>query len=233
MIHYHGLPISGKVSDQVEFAKNRHVLISFWVPQPLAIVADVCSSFCLDNGAFSAWKRGVQPNWDDYVRWVSEWSRHPRYDFAFIPDVIGGNEQANKALVCRYAKKIKDGVPVYHLHESLDYAAKLCELFPRVAIGSSGEWPTPGAGKWWKRMAEVMGVMVDSDGFPKTRLHGLRMLSPKVFPRLPLTSADSCNAGMNAGSEKRFGAYLPPKAHHRATVIAARVESHNSCARWE
>ena len=232
MIHYHGLPISGSFAEQVEFAKSRHVLISFATPQVLEAVADVCSSFCLDNGAFSMWRKGVTPDWDAYVRWVKYWDQHPRYDFCFSPDVIDGSEVDNKRLLVQYCKKLKAAVPVYHLHESLEYASKLCELFPRVAIGSSGEWPTPGAAKWWVRMGEVMGSMTDSEGRPKAKLHGLRMLNPKLFT-LPLSSADSCNAGINAGSKSRFGMYMPPKASQRAAVIAARIESSNSASRWE
>lgn len=232
MIHYHGMPVSGKLSDSVEFAKGRHVLIPFTQQQILPMVADVCSSFCLDNGAYSAWRRGITPNWEDFVSWCGDWSNHPRYDFAFCPDVIGGTERDNMILLAKYGLRIKDAVPVYHMHESLEYAEKLARRFPRLAIGSSGEWPTPGTTSWWGRMSEIMGVLCDAQGRPKTRLHGLRMLSPKIFPRLPLSSADSCNAGINAGSKKRFG-YLPPKAAQRATVIAHIIEGFNGASRWE
>ena len=232
MIHYHGLPISGTHADIIEFSKNRHVLVPFTQPHILPLVANVCSSFCLDNGAFSAWRKGVTINWEDFVTWCSTWCKHPRYDFAFAPDVIGGTERDNMILLAKYGLRIKDAVPVYHLHESVEYAAKLAARFPRVAIGSSGEWSTPGTASWWSRMVEVLDVLCDSNGHPKTRLHGLRQLNPKIFKDIPYASADSCNAGINAGSKKRFS-YMPPKASQRATVIACMIEGTNSAAAWD
>lgn len=231
MIHYHGLPISGKQADQIEFARGRHVLVPFTQPHILPLVADVCSSFCLDNGAYSAWRRGIAPDWEQYVGWCAEWDRHPRYDFAFAPDVIGGTERENMVLLAKYGMRIKHAVPVYHMHESLEYAHKLAKRFSRIAIGSSGEWPTPGTSSWWGRMSDVMSAVCDDQGRPITRLHGLRMLNPKIFSSLPLSSADSCNAGINAGSKKRFG-YMPPKASQRATIIAQMIEGANGASCW-
>jgi len=103
--------------------------------------------------------------------------------------------------------------------------------FDTVALGSSGQWKTPGAASWWDRMAEAMAVIC-VDGRPRCKLHGLRMLNPAVFTKLPLASADSTNAAVNSGSLKRFGMYQPPSASQRAAVIADRVEQHNSSAIW-
>jgi hypothetical protein len=71
------------------------------------------------------------------------------------------------------------------------------------------------------------------DGRPLARLHGLRMLDPAIFTRLPLASADSTNAAVNGGSLDRFGMYLPPTAAQRSAVIAERIESQNSAAVWQ
>jgi len=243
MIHYHGLPVSGPQSENTEFAKNRHVLVSFAHPEPLPLVHDVCSSFCLDNGAFTFWgaeqkalKKGIEAKpvqWDKFVEWVGVWDKHPSYDFCFVPDVIGGTQEQNEELLQKYYGKLKNPVPIYHLHESLEWAAQLAKYSPRIAIGSSGEWPTPGTNKWWVRMSEVMEAVCDSNGCPQTKIHGLRMLNPKVFTRLPLSSADSCNAAINAGSVSRFKAYLPPKSSMRAAVIAANIEMSNSASYWK
>ena len=59
-------------------------------------------------------------------------------------------------------------------------------------------------------------------------LHGLRMLDPEIFTRLPLSSADSTNAAVNCGSLSRFGMYIPATSSQRAAVIADRIEQHNS-----
>lgn len=49
---------------------------------------------------------------------------------------------------------------------------------------------------------------------------------------MPLASADSTNASVNSGSVKRFGMYTPPTAWQRASVIAERIEAHNSAPAW-
>ena len=67
---------------------------------------------------------------------------------------------------------------------------------------------------------------------PKCKIHGLRMLNPKVFTKLPLSSADSTNAAVNCGSLDRFGIYKPATAAQRAAVIADRIEQHNSAPFW-
>lgn len=77
-----------------------------------------------------------------------------------------------------------------------------------------------------------MEAICDKNGWPKCKLHGLRMLNAEIFTRLPFASADSTNACQNAGSTKRFGMYAPLSAWQRASVIADRIEAHNSGV-WE
>lgn len=237
MIHYHGTPIGGTKSNAAEFLIGKHALVSFAYPEQIDIVAECCQSFILDNGAFSAWKQSKPLDVDNYIAWVRYWHRHPSFDWALIPDAIDGDEQTNDALLDTWRIKAPDlslyGVPVWHLHETLDRLRRLTDEFRIVALGSSGEWPTPGTRKWWKRMQEVMLEACDVFGQPKAKLHGLRMMSPKIFPYLPLSSADSTNAAVNQGSKKRFGQYVPPTSALRATVIAARVERFNSCSFWD
>jgi hypothetical protein len=81
-------------------------------------------------------------------------------------------------------------------------------------------------------MANALAVACDAKGRPRCRLHGLRMLDPDIFTRIPFSSADSTNAAVNSGSLSRFGSYLPPTASQRASVIADRIEVHNSAAVW-
>ena len=79
----------------------------------------------------------------------------------------------------------------------------------------------------------VRATICDSEGRPPCRLHGLRMLDPQIFTRLPLASADSTNAAVNSGSVTRFGIYTPATSSQRAAVIADRVEAHNSAPAWD
>ncbi|MFJ3481745.1 hypothetical protein ACIPL1_00005, partial [Pseudomonas sp. NPDC090202] len=125
------------------------------------------------------------------------------------------------------------GVPVWHLHESLERLQRLARCWRTVALGSSGQWATPGTGSWWKRMSAAMDAICDEQGRPTCRLHGLRMLDPAIFQHLPFASADSTNAAVNGGSISRFGMYAPPTAGQRASVIADRIEAHNSAPIWQ
>lgn len=234
MKHFHGTPIGGSRQDVARFLMGRHALVPFPRQDDMGIVAEACQSFVLDNGAFSVWKRDSQFDVAGYIDWVRDWYRHPGFEWALIPDVIDGTEQENDALITQFedAGLRSAGVPVWHLHESLDRLVRLSDEWGTVALGSSGQWRMPGTELWWSRMGEAMDVICDSLGRPAAKLHGLRMLDPEIFTHLPLASADSTNAAVNCGSLSRFGSYLPATSAQRAAVIAERIEIHNSAHVW-
>jgi hypothetical protein len=207
--------------------------VSFAHPSQLDIAVDVCQSFAVDNGAFSAWRSGKPvSDWLPYYKWAHDCSKVPSCDFAVIPDVIDGNESDNDKLLknCPLSKNF--GAPVWHMHESTARLLWLARNYLRVCIGSSGEFSTIGDEKWWNRMAEAMNV-VCPDGYPICKLHGLRMLDPEIFSRLPFASADSTNIGQNIGIDNAWrGTYQPPDKEWRACVMAARIESHNASSTW-
>lgn len=234
MIHYHGTPVGGTEKDAIEFIQGRHCLVPFAYPEQLKFVMPYCQSFILDNSAFTYWKQGGQLDINAYLDWVKPISKHPAFDWCLIPDVIDGVEQDNKDLVMRWLQsgsKIR-GVPVFHFHESLEWLEWLVDHCEMVALGSSGQWPTPGADIWWKRLSELMRVICDDDGKPKCKIHGLRMLDHKIFSYIPLHSADSTNAAVNSGDIRRFGMYVPPTRGQCAIVIANRIEQFQSSAVW-
>ncbi len=235
MIHYHGTPIGGSRDNAARFLVGRHALVPFKYQEDLPVVMEFCQSFVVDNSAFSYWRSGGTLDVDAYAKWVKTLEHHPSLDWCLIPDKIDGNEKENMRMVQDWRNlrlKVKS-VPVWHLHESMDYLDWLCHTFETVAIGSSGEWSHPGSKAWWDRISEAMNTACTKDGKPKARLHGLRMLDPQIFSRLPLTSADSTNAAVNSGSLKRFGMYMPPTSAQRASVIADRIEQFNSTAIWD
>lgn len=158
---------------------------------------------------------------------------HPGFDWAIIPDVIDGTEDANRLLLERWPFGRTAGVPVWHLHESISWLRFLAGAYPRIALGSSGIWATPGTPSWWRRINEVMAAITDGKGRPMTKLHGLRMLNTEIFRRLPLASADSTNAVRNGNLVTRFGTYCPPTLGQRQQVIADRIEAEQSAAVWK
>ena len=238
MIHYHGTPCGGTREEAARFLSGRHALIPWQRNEDLGAAADFCDSFCFDNSAFTAWKSG-QPitNWRGYYEWCLEWYRHPGFAFAIIPDVIDGSADDNDRMMTEWYKHVLPCVqcaPVWHLHESTDRLRHLCEThrLMRVCLGSSGDYSEPGTLKWWNRIAEAMKVACDEQGRPIARLHGLRMLDPAIFHRLPLASADSTNAVRNGSNFSRYGTYIPPTSGQRQSVNGWRIESHQSAAVW-
>ena len=54
MIHYHGLPITPATA-AIKAVESGHAFVSFAHPEQLNVAVEVCQSFAIDNGAFSAW----------------------------------------------------------------------------------------------------------------------------------------------------------------------------------
>jgi hypothetical protein len=233
MIHYHGGPITPDKAAR-EVWTRRHGFVSFAHQQQMALAAEICQSFALDNGAFSAWKDGRSVDWPRYYDWVSEWVLHPGFDFAVIPDEIEGGEAENDALIDEWPLERWQGVPVWHMHESLDRLTRLANEWPRVALGSSGEYATVGDDRWWERMAYAMPAVTNDEGRPICKLHGLRMLNPTVFSHLPLASADSTNVARNIGMDERWktGYLRGLSKAARAAVLVDRTEAHASASKW-
>lgn len=237
MIHYHGLPITPATAARAAISGG-HAFVSFRYPEQIGLAIDVCQSFAVDNGAFSAWKSGKPvTDWSRYYAWVSELNRYPSFDFAVIPDVIDGDEQANDALVSEWpwtARHANVGAPVWHMHESIGRLSRLAHAWPRICVGSSGQYATVGTHAWWNRIAEAMNAVCDKDGLPICKLHGLRMLNPEVFTRLPLSSADSTNIAQNVGIDSAWkGTYQPVNKDARAQIIRGRIEAHQSTTFWD
>jgi hypothetical protein len=232
MIHYHGTPITPQTV-AAKVLDGRHAFISFREPRDLDVAAEVCQSFAVDNGAFSAWRSGKPVvDWAPYYEWAAGAKLFPSCDFAIIPDVIDGGEQDNDRLLLAWPLG-HFGVPVWHLHESLERLARLVAEWPRLALGSSGQYRRPGSSVWWERIAEAMKVVCDGRGRPTVRLHGLRMLAPEIVSRVPFASADSTNVARNAAGGRWHGTYAPPNQDWRALVLAARIEAVNAPQSWK
>ncbi|WP_036018346.1 hypothetical protein [Paraburkholderia mimosarum] len=236
MIHYHGLRITPETA-AVRAIGGGHAFVSFRDVKQFTLVLDVCQSFAVDNGAYSAWRAGEPVgDWSPFYEWVGELHRYPSFDFAVIPDVINGTEAQNDALLDAWPWRERApwiGAPVWHLHESLDRLERLAFSWPRVCLGSSGAYAKVGSALWWTRMAEAMNVVCDRDGRPLCKLHGLRMLNPDVFTRFPFASADSTNIGRTIGMDNAWGGpYKPATKEARAQVLRERIEAYQSPVWW-
>jgi hypothetical protein len=232
MICFHGTPMT-PVGHMARAFAGRHAMVSFEHPEQMEIAAEICSTVVLDNGAYSAWMAKRPHDFEGYASWCDKWLKHPAVEWCVIPDVIDGDEDANDELLSLWSLDGALSVPVYHMHESLDRLERLANAFPRIALGSSVQYAEIQTPAWWSRIAEMMEVVCDENGFPLCKLHGLRMLDPVIFAHLPLASADSCNVAVNVGIDGRWGGpYAPRSKWVRALVLMDRVETHASAARW-
>lgn len=234
MIHYHGLPATPETVAATMLMAG-HGFLSPGARHQQGVTVACCQSFALDNGAFPAWRAGEPiTDWRPFYAWAAECMRIPSCDFAVIPDVIDGDEAANDALLAEWPLPRWFGAPVWHLHESLVRLQVLVRDWPRVCIGSSGEFAVIKTAAWWRRMSQAMRVACDEDGRPLARLHGLRMLDPEVFTRFPFASVDSTNIARNIGIDQAWrGTYQPATKEARAAVMRGRIEAHNAPVQWD
>lgn len=234
MIHYHGLPITPNTV-ATHAIQAGHAFVSYAHSDQLGVALEICQSFALDNGAFSAWKQGNSvKDWTAFYDWALDLKKAPSCDFAVIPDVIDGTEDDNDALLRDSPLPTWFGSPVWHMHESLSRLERLANTYVRVCIGSSGEYSTVGTPAWWSRIGSAMRLICDEMGRPICKLHGLRMLDPAIFTKIPFSSTDSTNIGRNVNIDKnwRNGNYLPPTKESRAYIMRSRIEAHNAPVAW-
>lgn len=231
MIHYHGGPIT---PDTVALRawRARHAFISFAHPTQLPLAAEAAQSFALDNGAFSFWKAKKSVDWPAFYEWVSDWRRHPGFDFAVVPDVIEGSESDNDALLADWPFARHEGGAVWHINESVDRLVRLANEWPLVCIGSSGQYDVSTPTKFLPFVRKALAQICDADGYPICKLHGLRMLNPVIFSKLPLSSADSTNVARNVKIDSAWrGTYQPHSRETRASVMVERIEAMNASCR--
>lgn len=226
-MHYHGGPIT-PATCALEAWTGRHAFVSYAAPMQMTLAAEVTQSFALDNGAFSFWKAKKPVNWPGYYAWVAKWRTHPGFDFAVVPDVIEGSEEANDALAEEWPFDRHEGAVVWHVNESLVRLRRLAETWPRVCIGSSGEWDVSTPKRFLERARLAFGAICGADHRPICKVHGLRMLNPEIFTKLPLSSADSTVVGRNVNLDDRWkGTYQPRRKETRARILVERVEAFN------
>ncbi len=232
MIRYHGGPITPTAA-AISAWRDGHAMISFANQGQIELAFEVAGEVVLDNGAFSFWGTGQRVDVPEYIKFVEHWQKHPAFGWCVIPDVIDGNEEENNQLIESWPLDDAISVPVWHMNESLDKLGWLCDEYPRVAMGSSGDFAQPCTQRWWNREAEAMEVACGADGFPKTKLHQLRGMDPEIFSVTPRSSVDSCGLARNIGIDSHWtGSYVPTSKDIRAMVYRSNMAGHAAARRW-
>ncbi|EPD5616121.1 hypothetical protein ACE3IH_03275 [Enterobacter hormaechei subsp. hoffmannii] len=196
--HFHGTPVWGSAGDVHRIAvSGAGAFVSYVRPDQIAASLNFAAAVGIDNGAFSAWMRGLVINWCEFYEWLLGYYHHPKVAFFVIPDVVEGGESDNDALIRQVPRMFRDkAAPVWHLHESIDRLVELCREWPRVCFGSSGEYAVIRTERWHRRMQEAFETIYCKYTF-QTRVHGLRMLDGRVMGNYPLATADSTNLACN------------------------------------
>jgi hypothetical protein len=163
------------------------------------------------------------PDWPGYYGWCEPWLDFPT-TWAIIPDVIDGGEAANDELVAEWPHGER-GAPVWHMHESIDRLLALADRWPRVCIGSSGEYAVFGNAAWHRRMGDAMDRLCGNGPAP-VWLHLLRGTS-MAGSEYPFASVDSTGIAQNhAGAKSRN---IPPKD---VRAMARDIDSRQCAPRW-
>lgn len=214
MIHYHGTPLTPR-SELLKMGGR-----CFCVPFPNPGDAETClrigQSVMFDNGAFSAFTKGVPFDEAGYARWLEPMLGHPHW--AVIPDVIDGSEDQQRAMRSRWTYPKELSAPVWHLGLSLDYLLELADEYPRICFGSTAQYWKIGTTSWCRRMDEAFNALAKRGPLPW--IHGLRMLD-MAGSEYPLASADSVNVARNF----KDGNWCP-------NAMAARIDVRNNPVTW-
>ena len=191
MIHYHGTPISPL--SELELMGGEHFCVSYADPRDLVRCLRIGQSVMLDNGAFSTFTRGEKFDERAFYEWLDPVLAPPHW--AVVPDVIGGDVQAQQTMLATWPFNRSLGIPVWHLGLPISYLCELANSWGRVCFGSSAEYWQIGSAKWCGRMDEAFNVLMREFGRIPW-VHGLRMLGQAAGP-WPMASADSTNVGRN------------------------------------
>lgn len=190
MIHYHGTPLTPR-AELMKMA-GKCFCVSFAAPQD----ADWClthgQSVMWDNGAFSAFTSGKPLDPAAFSEWVAPRLGHPHW--AVIPDVIGGDEAAQRALIAQWPHARELSAPVWHLNLSLDWLCELASEWPRVCFGSSGRYWQVGSEEWARRADQAFDAL-HARGL-RPWVHMLRGMA-LAGDRWPFASVDSVNVARN------------------------------------
>lgn len=192
-IHYHGTPISPM--DVLYELKGRCFCVSHAAPQDVRRCHDIGQSVMLDNGAFSAWKRGHEPNWSEFYKFCDHWLDWPT-TWAVIPDVIDGGSQLQDAMIREWPHGKRQAAPVWHMDEPLDRLLRLCdEGWLRVCIGSTAEYAVVLSPEWQVKMDKCWNKMKTTFGRAPP-IHMLRGMQCSGM-RWPFYSVDSTDVAQN------------------------------------
>ena len=209
---YHVTPITPDA--RLRAVAGRHFCVSFAYPQQAHLMDEVALGVMFDNGAFTAFTKGMPTNWPGYYAWLELRLFQPNR-WAVIPDVIAEGGQAQDALIAEWP--FGDlGAPVWHTGEPIERLLRLLDSWPRGCIGSTDEHWQVGSPVWRQRMDQAWLEIRKRHSRPL--IHMLR--GTAVAHLYPFDSADSSSLGQNSHRYK-MPLFVGTTAEHGGTVAYA------------
>jgi len=154
----------------------------------------------VDNGAFSLWNQGVSTRDESYI------------------------EAENAELVRTTMLDVDRAMPIWHMHESLEYFLWLCESFSYVGIGSSGEYANVKSPKWHARIAEMFAALEkweEGNCYIRPRLHMMR--AQEKAHLFDFDSSDSTNVAVNHNRFRRTHEIAEGHVAQLAARVSAKI----------
>lgn len=152
----------------------------------------------LDSGAFTAATKGAKIDIDEYISFIK------KYGYLFPDgcvnlDII--NDGKGSYHNWKYMKeKGVNTIPVYHLGTDEKWLEKYICQTDHISMGAIANMNTKlrllGLTRIWKR------YLLDENGKPKYKVHGLGVTSPKIIQEFPWFSVDSSKATKSAAYGK-------------------------------
>lgn len=186
-IHYHGTPITP--NEVMLKLAGKCFCVSHANPHQVDQAHKIGQSVMLDNGAFSEWTKGKPTDWDKYYIWCDKWLDYPT-TWAVIPDAIDAGQEIQDELIKQWPHGDR-GSPVWHMDEPIDRLLRLTDEWPRVCMGSAGQYATLLTPDWIRRMNNAWDAL--SNHHKRTpNVHMLRgmQMSRNIWPFASVDSTD-------------------------------------------
>lgn len=140
----------------------------------------------LDSGAYTAHKKGIVINIDEYASFVKKHSSE--FAGCFNLDSIG-NAKVSYENWIHLKEKGADTIPVYHIGTDEKYLVKYLEQTDYIGLGAIANLDTT------QRMLSLSRIwenyLIDEQGYPKVKVHGLGLTAIPIMMRYPWYSVDS------------------------------------------
>ena len=161
---FHGTPMTPRAA-LLDVLAGRAGCVSFYRPDDVSAVEQVCPSIMYDNGAYSFWKQALKAgkewagdrDWTTYYAWIDErvWQDGR---WAVIPDRPGAPSQLNDALLNEWPHGTAKGAPLWHMGNPIERLGRLCEKYERVCLGWTEGDDAVGSDAYHRRMDDVAAL---------------------------------------------------------------------------